>query len=187
MHTRTRQPGFTLVELIVVIVVIALLTALAVPSLDATMQRASLRTQARELFDTARYTQRMATIKRRTIRLVLVPEDAQWKGRSSYRIEVMSEDVDAEQTYLSLTGGPIKPTIIVEPVRIVGVDVVTGDPADETLAVRFHADGTADGAIIRMQGAGLTHCIVIEPMTGRAELVEDTVTSLPSLREDLDA
>ncbi|MEM7624211.1 MAG: prepilin-type N-terminal cleavage/methylation domain-containing protein [Planctomycetota bacterium] len=179
--------AFTLIEIMVVIAIIAALAVMAAPSLMGSHRKAELTDQTQRLHDATRYVQRMAVVKQRTLRLVLTPRDPEHGGRSSYHVELMSTDLDAPQAYVKANGGSVKPTVLPEGLRLVDVKLDHGEPLDGTLAVRFFADGSADGAVIQLGDDRRVRSVVIESATGRVESVPRRVEALPSLREDLDA
>ena len=182
------RAAFTLIEIMVVVAIIAVLSAMAVPSLMGSYRKAELADHTRQLYDAAQYVQRMAVVRQRTLRLVLVPSDPEHDGRSSYRIELASTDLDAPEAYVKANGGSVKPTVLPETLWLLDVKLDNGEAAwDDTLAVRFFADGSADGAVIQLGDDRRVRSIVIEPATGRIESVPQRVELPPSMREDLDA
>lgn len=180
--------AFTLIEIMVVVAIIAVLSAMAVPSLMGSYRKAELADQTQQLYDAARYTQRMAVVKQRTLRLVLVLQDPEHDGRSSYHIELASTDLDEPEAYTKANGGSVKPTVFPETLRLLDVKLGNGEAEwSDTLAVRFFADGSADGAVIQLGDDQRVRSIVIDAATGRVESVPRRVEAPPNLREDLDA
>ncbi|MBB6429895.1 pilus assembly FimT family protein [Algisphaera agarilytica] len=185
MHRR----AFTLIEIMVAVAIIAVLSAMMLPSLMGSRDKATLRSETQRLYDTARYVQRMAVVKQRTLRLVMLPEDPEHDGRSSYHLELATTDLDEPETYSRVEGGAVKPVVLPEGVKLLDVlrdvgefEVFTGE-----IALSFYADGSADGAVIHIGDEQSVRSIIIEPMTGRIESVPERVETMPSLREDLDA
>ncbi|MEM9418800.1 MAG: prepilin-type N-terminal cleavage/methylation domain-containing protein [Planctomycetota bacterium] len=183
------RQAFTLIEIMVAVSIIAVLSAMMVPSLMGSQRKATLRSEAQRLYDTARYVQRMAVVKQQTLRLVLVLEDPEHDGRSSYHLELATTDLDEPETYSRVEGGAVKPVVLPEGVQLLdvlrdigGYEVLAGE-----ISLRFFADGSADGAVILIGDDQEVRSIIVEPMTGRVELVPQRVETMPSLREDLDA
>lgn len=181
--------AFTLIEIMVVVAIIAVLSAMMVPSLMGSYQKATLRSETQRLFDTARYVQRMAVVKQRTIRLVLVVEDPENEGRSSYHLELATTDLDEPETYTRVNGGAVKPVVLPEGLRLIDVQLSAGEyeSVGGEIALRFFADGSADGAVILLGDDQRVRSIIVEPTTGRIESVPQRVDTMPGLREDLDA
>lgn len=190
MPHRPRKPrAFTLIEIMVVVAIIAVLSAMVVPSLMGSYDKSTLQSESQRLFDTARYVQRMAVVKQRTIRLVLVPEDPEHDGRSSFHLELATTDLDEPETYSRVNGGAVKPVVLPEKVRLVDVQLNAGEfeSATDEIALRFFPDGSSDGAVILIGDDQRVRSVIVEPTTGRVELVNERVETMPGLREDLDA
>ncbi len=178
-----KRNGFTLIELTVVIAVIGILTTMAVTSFGGSYRSASLKESARGLAATARYAQHYAVMRQRTCRLVLT--DDQSDDPPGYQVQVQSTDPDDDTAFLVLRGGPAKPASLPKNIRFGDVVIDSAD-AGESRAVLFRPTGDADAAAIQVTDGARTWSILIEPNTGRVELVEQAVTQTPNLREDLD-
>lgn len=173
----------------VAVAIIAVLSAMMLPSLMGSRDKAALRSEAQRLYDAVRYVQRMAVVKQRTLRLVLVPEDPEQDGRSSYHLELATTDLDEPETYSRVESGAVKPVVLPEGLQLIDVlrDVGEFETFTGEIALRFFADGSADGAVILIGDDRAVRSIIVEPMTGRVEIVPQRVETMPSLREDLDA
>ncbi|MEM1027829.1 MAG: hypothetical protein AAGJ38_07075, partial [Planctomycetota bacterium] len=179
----------TLIEIMVVVAIIAVLSAMIAPSLMGSFQQATLRSETQRLYDTARYVQRMAVVRQRTIRLVLNPEDPEHDGRSSYHLELATTSLDEPETYSRVNSGSVKPVVLPESVKLVDIKLDAGEfeSYGDEIALRFFPDGSADGAVIQIGDDQRVRSIIVEPTTGRVESIPQRVDVMPGLREDLDA
>ena len=186
--------GFTLIEIMVVVLVIAVLSALTLPSLSGSYQRAALQSAADDLAQTLRYARRVAVLRGQTLRLVVVPEDAEHDGRSSYHLEIETTELDAEETFVRTEGGAVKPSVLpaelliaVEPRENTGSDTASLDAGDGRFHLRFFPDGTADESLIHLTDGHANRQILVDGVNGRVTpLLPDRPPPPPS-REDLDA
>ncbi len=187
-----RPRGFTLIEIMVVVVIIGILSAAAVPSMVDSYRRATLRTEVDQLIHTLRYAQRMAVVKGRSLRVVIVVDDVEADGRSTYRLELASEDLDQPEPYVKANGGAVKPVTLPAELRFRDVTIDAGEyvlsAANSGLsyALRFFADGSADAVLLQLGDGVSTQTIWVEASTGHVgRLSEDQPPPPP--REDLDA
>lgn len=142
-----RNKGFTLVELIVVLVILAALTALVAPSFSRTIVSARLRGSAAEVRSTLARARALAVAGGRERFVVFDLEKGEY-----------GLDNDATRR-----GFP-------DPVRLSGVRLA-GEPMERGDAVvRFFPDGTAEEAEVSVAGGdGGTLRVTVEPLTGIAE------------------
>jgi general secretion pathway protein H len=141
------RPGFTLVELVVVLFILSLLAALAAPSFSRTLLSARLRASASDVRGTFAKARSLAVAGGRERAVVFDLE----KGEFGL-------DNDAVQR-----GFP-------EPVRLGGVRLDGEETGDPTARVRFYPDGTAQEAEVSVDsGDGGTISVKVDPLTGIAE------------------
>jgi type II secretion system protein H len=180
ISSRRGRAGFTLVELMVVIVIIGIMTAMMIPEMKGTFQDALLRSTSRELinvFDLA-YSRAVSLNQLRRVHLdektgrYLVEKQVTENGQENF---VPVDDVPGSK-------GELDPRITVEffhqPGEIspeagtAGEASNSGNELDGT-AISFYPDGTADaGDILLRDRDGFRLRLQINPVTGRVHIVE---------------
>jgi len=191
--------AFTLMELMVVVIVIGILATLTLPNLAASRDKAQLRAAARELWQNARYAHTIATLHRVDCRLVLLAEGE--TDGPGYRIEVEipdsdSSDDDADsasaggadtQTHITFRKAAFKPVTLPAGVRFADVRI-DGEAIGPTgsQAIRFGDTGRADAAAVSLTDGRQYYSLLVYAASGRCELIDGQVASLPNDREDLD-
>lgn len=151
---RGRRPGFTLIELIVVMALLAIAAALVAPHLGSFFRGRVLNSEARRLLSLTRYGQSRAVAEGVPVLLWI---DAK---QSSYGLTTQSAATEPDDRASRFT---IDPTLTIEadvrnpPVTSEDGDERLGDPGGLP-AIRFMPDGFFDEAsiprIVIRQGAG---------------------------------
>ena len=171
--------GFTLIELMVVITIIGIMTAMMIPEMKGTFQDALLRSTSRELinvFDLA-YSRAVSLNQMRRVRLdektgrYLVEKQVTENGQDSF---VPADDVPGSK-------GELDSRIAVEfhqpgemsPVADAATEApVAGDDAGGVV-ISFYPDGTADAGDFTLRDrAGFRLMLHINPVTARVHVVE---------------
>jgi type II secretion system protein H len=175
------RAGFTLIELMVVIVIIGIMTAAMIPEMAGSFQDALLRSNSRELinvFDLA-YSRAVSLNQLRRVRLdektghYLVEKQVLENGLEDF---IPADDVPGAK-------GELDPRITVEFHRPDGVSPEdegsdgTPSPDDGSpaggVAIAFYPDGTADaGDIVLRDRQGFRVQLQINPVTARVHVVE---------------
>jgi len=178
--------AFTLIEVMVTVLVIAVLSTLMLPSFMGSFQKTALNTATQDLTTALRYLQHQAVLTGRPHRLVLIAQDPS-SGLTTYHAQAAAVDLDEAKDFLPLTHGLVKPTTLPQGIAlsrfITNLSPAEGQPP----AVHFYPDGSADAVVFQFQGEhGQTHSVLIEPTAGRVHRALQQVNTLPNLREDLD-
>jgi type II secretion system protein H len=178
------RAGFTLIELMVVIIIIGIMTALMIPEMKGTFQDALLRSTSRELinvFDLT-YSRAVSLNQLRRVRLdektgrYLVEKQVTENGQEEF---VPADDVPGSK-------GQLDSRIAVEfhqPGNISSeanseAPVSGNDLSGVTIA--FYPDGTADGGNITLRDReGFRLLLQINPVTARVHAVEMERESIP--------
>jgi len=141
---RGRVPGFSLLELLVVMAVISLVLSLAVPRLSASLEGMALKHTSRELALALKHLHRQAIRRGQVAELLLYLDRHEYALGQQGKRHALPRDI-----HITLTTGASEQ-----------VDAATG-------AVRFYADGSASGGEIRLAQGGRDTAIQINWLTGR--------------------
>ena len=190
----TPGQGFTIVELVVVIVVVTVLAGMIVPRLVGAGGAAQLREAARRLVIAAGYARDFAAAHRCACRLVLASSA---DGAPRYALVYQASPERNPNDYRPLRKGIGKPQPLGEGIRFskVRIDLQrwSGGPdgpeaagEDQPDGITFEPTGRADAAIVALTDGRRTISMLVSPSTGRARLVEGEVDELPNDRIDLD-
>ncbi|MCC6682019.1 MAG: GspH/FimT family pseudopilin, partial [Phycisphaeraceae bacterium] len=183
IENRKSKIGFTLVEILVVIVIISVLSGMIMPQLSGQRGSAEMRSAAIQLYTAARYAHEQAVLRSNTVRLLFDTID------NSYRIQVENPEAEDEsEPFEDITTGPIKPTKLPDSLQFGSllIEPVQRSVTPE-IAICFYSDGSADPAAIEITDGRRSRSLLVFPYTGRCEMIDGTTLQTPSEREDLDA
>ncbi len=177
-----QQAGFTLTELVVVLVIMGIMAAMIIPQMQGTYEDALLRSSSRKIISALTLAYAQTVSKNQSHRLRL---DSR-KGKYLLEKKVRGSNVnDGFVPVRDLGGaeGEIDTRISIELRRIAeNTSDENPEPASEPLAtdsagpvdaITFYPDGTADGTEILLQDrAGFKLLLQVSPVTGHVEILE---------------
>ncbi len=178
-----KRQAFTLIELMVVVAVIAVLAGMAITSFGGSLDNARLESSVDRLHAQMRYAHRYAVMHQCVCRVVFVLDDSD--AGPGYQIEVESTDPDSQDTYVAIRSGVGKPVQLSGKVRFAEVMIDNSTDIGQYI-ITFQPTGEATAAAIQLTDGKRTWSVVVEPNTGRSRIVEQAVSQMPNLREDLD-
>ena len=177
--SNVRSPrGFTLMELVVVVVIIGIMTAMIIPEMKGTFEDALLRSTGREIVNVFSLANSRAVSLNQSCRVRL---DAK---TGKYLLEKKIRD-GARENFIALKDvagaeGKLDTRITVEvhqPEDSLPENNSDGGAAeaDVSEAISFYPDGTADAADILLRDrSGFKLLLHLNPVTSRVETVEPT-------------
>jgi len=186
LSSRCGLAGFTLVELMVVIAIIGIMTAMMIPEMKGTFQDALLRSTSRELinvFDLA-YSRAVSLNQLRRVRLdektgrYLVEKQVVENGLEDF---VPADDVPGDEGTLDsrIAVEFHQPGEISSDVNGESETPVSENASSETV-IDFYPDGTADaGDILLRDREGFQLLLQINPVTARVHVVEMQREGIP--------
>jgi type II secretion system protein H len=183
--SRSRQSGFTLLELMVVLVLIAIMTALIIPEMRGTLADAQLRSTARELVGVFNLAYSQAVTVNRPHRVRIDPRARR------YQLEWASSGSEQSGRFAPVTGingcqgtwdEKIRLEIRKSPRSPQAPDeeqlLESGVVSFETIL--FLPDGTADSTEIHLEDqTGSELVLAIHPTTARVRIIESQGAPIP--------
>jgi general secretion pathway protein H len=147
-----RDSGFTLLEIMVVLIVIALVMATALPSISRGATALHLRTAGRDILNTFRYAREKAVTEQTRMKVV----------------------VDREKQQLMLTdnfGDGARTFILPKDIRIQRIALAGNEIMDGFMVVRFLPNGSCDNSEVLLQtDKGPWLKVLTDPITGGARI-----------------
>jgi type II secretion system protein H len=177
LSSRRGRIGFTLVELMVVIAIIGIMTAMMIPEMKGTFQDALLRSTSRELINVLdlAYSRAVSLNQLRRVRLdektgrYLVEKQVTENGQENF---VPADDVPDNKGELdSRIAVEFHPPAEFSADESTEANLSTGDASGVTIA--FYPDGTADGGDFTLRDReGFRLMLQLNPVTARVHVVE---------------
>ena len=142
------QKGFTLIEILVVMVLIGLMVSMVGLSMSKSVSRAEIRNASRDVLSALRYTRTQAIV--------------------SHKEQVLMVDLENR----TITAPGQKPIRLPEGIEL-GMTTALREQQSETLAgIRFFPDGGSTGGKVFMTVGEREYIIHIQWLTGEARLVK---------------
>ncbi len=161
-----RSGGFTLIELVVVIVVLGIMITLVIPTMGE-ITGANIKKSARHLTGTIRFLRDEAEAKKTILRLRFdVPNGHYW---AEAPVQVDEGTVEFKKLELGMsTEGNLAGETVMRDLRV-------GSHPDDPW-ILFTPDGWVEKAFIHLQdGSGKDYTLIVKPLTGDTDLREGDV------------
>ena len=153
MMRHSREKGFTLLELVVVLVVIALAIAISYPSLSRGTSALHLRSVGRDVLNSLRYARERAITEQTVMRVTV--------NKGERKITLTDDYGEGSRTF-----------VLPDDVRIQSMVLAGQEVREGPLVVRFLPNGSATEAEILLQSVtGGALRIVADSITGGARVV----------------
>jgi type II secretion system protein H len=174
--------GFTLLELIVVLVIISLMSALIVPRLTGPLGNLDLKTAAQTMAASLRYARSLAAAEKKTYlalfdldanRLVILRPDPTTAGLYSGQAAALQQTLATEMTAASDAGGGFKAYRPPEGVRLIAGLSRGGTFESGLFPVFFFSSGASSGGQITLANErGRRYRLAVDFITGMVSLKE---------------
>jgi general secretion pathway protein H len=145
--TSFAQRGFTLIEVVVVLGVIALVTALVLPMMSGTQSKADVQASARDLAAALRLTRNFAMTHGHT--------------------EAFTVDTTSGAFRAGSSAGPRR---VASGVNLVLITATQEQIDEHTGSIRFFADGSSTGGGIRLSKGNNRDQVLVDWLTGRISI-----------------
>ncbi len=167
-----RRLGFTLIELMLVLAVIAISSALVWPTVSTLYGGASLKAVSRNVMNLVKFTRSTAVTRNWICRMEWNPASRQW----AVTAETKAGTNPGEFTRVPVPANireMVPKGIVIFPLRVLRA----GIQMEEAYSIEFRPDGTCDEAFVYLGDAqGRMYTVALVPMTGQA-IVADFAAS----------
>jgi prepilin-type N-terminal cleavage/methylation domain-containing protein len=149
---RSGNQGFTLLELLIVVLVVALVLAVSYPSLSRGSASIHLKTTGRDVLNTFRFAREKAVTEQIGMRVTV--------DRENQRLVLVNDIGDGSRTY------PMPSDVKIHRIALGGQEVLEGP-----VAVRFLPNGSSDAVELLLKSDfGSYLRIISDPITGGARI-----------------
>jgi prepilin-type N-terminal cleavage/methylation domain-containing protein len=168
--------AFTLMELVVVVVIIGIMTAMIIPEMKGTFEDALLRSTGRDLVNVFSLASSRAISLNQSCRVQLDPRTGRYLVERRIRGRAREEFIPLKD--VPGGEGKLDTRITVEvrqPDQISSEDNSDRRAAEQSSpdAISFYSDGTSDAAEIRLRDrAGFQLILQLNPVTSRVQIIE---------------
>lgn len=167
--SRGRRLGFSLIELMVVLLLIAVMSAMIIPAMHGTYEDALLRSTARRLIDVLNLANSRAVTLNQTFQVRLNTTDGK------YLLEPLRKAATAPPQFTPFEGVFDKRISVVlrSPVSLSAPEADDEEGRPHTAQISFYPDGTADNRELLLRDRdGFQLALRINPITARVHIVE---------------
>jgi prepilin-type N-terminal cleavage/methylation domain-containing protein len=184
---KTIRKGFTVAELLVVVLIIGLITSAGAGLYVGTFRKLQVEKVAYDFFLTAKYARLMAVEEQQQYKMEL---NLTTKG--FYLTTVQWDEESGQSQEQIIKNYYCKPVQMEGEVTFEAAEIVpngweTESDTDEIKSITFSPNGTAQSSVVQI-GDGQTHySISISPATGKAKIFFGTVENVKVTTVDLDA
>jgi prepilin-type N-terminal cleavage/methylation domain-containing protein len=187
VNYKTKRKGFTISEVLLVVVIIGLITGAGAGLYVGTFRKMQVEKAAYDFFLTAKYA-----------RLIAVEKQSQYKmelnlANNEFHLTTVLWDEESGQAQQEIVKNYYcKPVqfqgdVVFESVEIVPNGWETESVSEEQKTITFSPNGTAQSSVVQI-GDGKSHySISISPATGRAKMFFGTVENVKVGTTDLEA
>jgi type II secretion system protein H len=177
--TQTHRKGesaFTLIELMTVLVLIGIMTAMIIPEMRGTFEDALLRSTSRDLVNAFEIASSRAITLNQSVRVQLNTSDGHYL--TERRVHEDSQEVFVPLKGVTGTEGQLDKRISIQVGSLEGESAGSSSESvpqnnGQTWAIAFNPDGTSDAAQILLQDrAGFRLALRINPITSRVSIYE---------------
>ena len=183
-----KRNGFTLIEILLVTVLIALAGAIIGIRFFRNLDRTALRSAGQKLLHMTRYAQLLAGQHQQPTELhINLDEGTYWLTylpSPSSGPEIDSSKIDEPQIVNNVY---FKPAQLPDKLRFSRAQAADMQPVTSgKIIIKFYTDGTAQAGLIQLSSRSKTFTVLIHPRTARAELKAASIDELPHDSLDLD-
>jgi prepilin-type N-terminal cleavage/methylation domain-containing protein len=164
----TARRGFTLLELMLVLVVLAVSAALVVPRLSGALASLRVTKGTEQVFAAAREAHTRAVLRGLRARLVLEFE------AGTFRVEEERRPLESPGRWYEMPGREGKPSALAEGVRFGTLYLNEESVAEGSATIGFRPDGTTDDALITVEDEdGDRGAVEVRGITGHVRILRD--------------